>query len=55
MNKMGLKLDPKNLSFDWGSNTLVVMYQKPKIVLDKERDYRTQLSQAKEGNECRQQ
>ncbi|KAJ3272851.1 hypothetical protein HDV01_005174 [Terramyces sp. JEL0728] len=55
MDQSGLRLDEKNLECDWGSNTLVVMYAKPKIVLDKEAENRVQLGKVKEGNECKQQ
>jgi hypothetical protein len=37
MDRLQLPLEESALNFDWGSNTLVVKYKKPKAVLDKEK------------------
>jgi hypothetical protein len=61
MRRAGAKLDPAALSFSYGSNTLVVSYEKPVIVLKREADLRREFEKLnkkgpKEGDfECMQQ
>ncbi|KAI8923240.1 DPCD protein family-domain-containing protein [Entophlyctis helioformis] len=52
MDRLGLPFNPASMAFDWGSNTLVIMYQKPQAVLDiekAEREERRGMASSNDG------
>ena len=47
---MNIKLEKGSLSYSYGSNTLVVSYEKPMIVLKKEADIRKEFDKLNKKN-----
>nr|KAJ3420293.1 hypothetical protein HK105_005847 [Polyrhizophydium stewartii] len=50
MERAGLPLQDTSLAFDWGSNTLVVMYAKPAKMLEIEQRYREERQRMLTGS-----
>ena len=48
---MGLSLEESQLTFDWGGNVLVILYQKPSLILEKESMERQQVLSVKESKD----
>lgn len=42
-----IPIDPKQISVDWANNTLIVSYNKPKIILDEENKIQLEIKRIK--------